>query len=94
MLCMTREGGALLQTTLKNTALRGCDFQIPVSPLSVTARIALGGHPHPSPCSPDLTFRVSEPPSSYQIPACGLHEALPLPSPRPSLGAVDTHILI
>lgn len=29
MLCMTQEGGALLQATLKNTTLRGCDFQIP-----------------------------------------------------------------
>lgn len=41
MLCMTREGGAL--------------FQIPISPLSVIARIALGGHTHPAPYSPGLT---------------------------------------
>lgn len=85
MLCMTREGGALLQATLKNTALRGCYFQIPISPLSVIARTDLGVHTHPSPYSPGLTFRASGPPLSYQIPTSGLHEALPLPSPHPSL---------
>lgn len=98
VLCMTREGGALLQATLKNTALRGCYFQIPISPPSAIARTDLGVHTHPSPYSPGLTFRASGPPLSYLL----LVFMRPCPCPLPiqasrgprSLVAVGTHIFI